>query len=286
MATLDRKGLARQAASCAARARARHGLPFIAPVDIVSLAEDCGCEVRFMSLPSLEGVYSPTPRPTIVIGSERPAGRRTYNCAHELGHHLFNHGMRVDGLDAQRYSWTKAAEEYLADVFAGMLLMTREAIRRSIKNRGWSVQTLTAHQVFRLAAYFGVGYMTLLSHMKWSLSMISRSAYEELRKTTPKQLKADFAAPAQTEAVIVDCHWKHRAVDLAVEDTLILPVGARVEGLERLAPQGLIQGQPTFKATAKGYSRACREADDWAVNIRISARGYQGLARYRFYEDV
>ena len=47
MVRLDRAKLARHAAFRAAKTRSDRGLQFIAPIDIVSVAEACGCEVRF-----------------------------------------------------------------------------------------------------------------------------------------------------------------------------------------------------------------------------------------------
>lgn len=282
---LDRTKLARQAAFCAAKVRANQRLDFTAPIDIVSVAEACNCEVRFMSLPSLEGVYSPTPCPVIVVGAERPAGRRCFSCAHELGHHLFRHGMRLEELNAQRYACEKPPEEYLVDVFAGLLLMSSEALKRTLKLRGWHVDDLTPRRVFRLASYFGVGYMTMVNHMRWSLRMIPSSLHERLRKIAPKEMKADFDASPQAEVVIVDFHWQHRAVDLEIGDTLVLPAGCQIDANKCLIPVAAYQNELTFVASATGYSRACHVAQDWAANIRVSSKHYQGLARYRFFRD-
>jgi len=69
----SRKRLTLQAASQAQIVRAKCKINRGAAIDPISVAETLGCEVRFMSLPSLEGLYSPTPRPVIVLGSERPA---------------------------------------------------------------------------------------------------------------------------------------------------------------------------------------------------------------------
>lgn len=88
----QRQQLASLAAMEASRLRLFAKIPRTAPIDPIETAIKCGCEVRFLSLASLEGIYSPEPSPTIILGSERPAGRRAFTCAHELGHHIFNHG--------------------------------------------------------------------------------------------------------------------------------------------------------------------------------------------------
>jgi Zn-dependent peptidase ImmA (M78 family) len=91
----NRRQLILKAAAKAQNVRARCKIEQGASIDPISIAEAYGCEVRFMALSSLEGIYSPTPRPVIVLGSERPAGRRSYTCAHELGHNEFGHGTRI-----------------------------------------------------------------------------------------------------------------------------------------------------------------------------------------------
>jgi hypothetical protein len=48
---------------------------------------------------------------------------------------------------------------------------------------------------------------------------------------------------------------------------------------------GVIVGQPTFKAISRGYVRAFNESKDWAINIRIAPKQYEGLAQYRFLDD-
>ncbi len=280
------KQLAQDAAFRAEKIRAQCGVHFTAPLDVIAIAEICGCEIRFMPLGSLDGVYSPKPRPVIVLGSERPAGRRAYNCAHELGHHVFKHGIRLEELNAQRYDKQKPAEEYLADMYAGFLLMSPGSVRRTLKDRGWQAETLTSQQAFRLASYFGVGYSAIVNHLKWSLGMMSEQYCENLLQVAPKQLKSEFGTMPQAELLVVDLWWKHRAVDMEIGDTLVLPRGVVVEDCAQLESDGTIDGQSRFVAAAKGYSRAFHETKDWAINIRVAARAYEGLARYRFYEDV
>lgn len=211
--------------------RTRHfaKAPLTAPIDPIDIAIKCGCEVRFLSLTSLEGVYSPEPRPAIVIGSERPAGRRTFTCAHELGHHIFKHGMSIDDLSAQKYSSGKSPEEFLADIFAGFLLMSQTAVLRTLKDRCWQATSLQPEQVFRLANFFGVGYGTITNHLASSLRLIPLEYADELLKVTPKQIKSEYGVSASSGVVIVDHIWQHRAIDLEVGDTLVLQREAKIE---------------------------------------------------------
>ena len=48
----------------------------------------------------MEGLYLRQEKPEIWIGL-RPLVRHTFNCAHELGHHVFGHGSTLDELTAE-----------------------------------------------------------------------------------------------------------------------------------------------------------------------------------------
>src|SRR5262245_55888413 len=77
---MTRKELAAQAASKAARLRVEYGIGPVNGVDPFDLANRLGVVTRLEGLPSTEGMYTPDPKPTIIIGTERPAGRRRYTC--------------------------------------------------------------------------------------------------------------------------------------------------------------------------------------------------------------
>lgn len=284
MNTYARRELILRAAACAEKLRIDCNIVRTAPVDPLILAEKRNCEVRFMSLPSLEGVYSPTPRPVIILGSQRYRGRRAFTCAHELGHHEFKHGARVEELNEGRFQRNKDPDEFLADMFAAFLLMSQGSIRRAFKDRQMQPYRVESMEVFRLSCYFGVGYSTLIDHMTLTLGLLLHQQREKLR-TEFKDLKAKFGCSPQSEVVLVDEFWRDRAVDLEIGDILVLHQGAVVEDGPRLTPHGMIDGQKMFKAAARGYIRAFHNKSDWAVNIRIAPRHYEGLARYRFLED-
>ncbi len=280
-----RRKLALRAAARAEHVRVRCDIPRAAAVDPILVAEKQNCEVRFMSLPSLEGVYSPTPRPVIILGSQRSLGRRAFTCAHELGHHEFEHGTRIEELNAGGFQGGKDPDEFLAEMFAAFLLMSQGSVRRAFKDRHIQPHGVKPMQVFRLACYLGVGYGTLIDHMTWTLRLLLPQERESLLQTQPKELKAQFGGSPQSEVVLVDGFWRDRAVDLEIGDILVLHQGAAVENGPRLAPHGAIDGQKTFKAMARGYVRAFHINSKWAVNIRIASKHYEGLARYRFLDD-
>lgn len=281
----ERQRLASIAAVEAERTRVFAQIPRTAPIDPIATAIACGCEVRFMSLPSLEGIYSPDAGPAIVLGSERPAGRRTYTCAHELGHHVFNHGTRFENINSGKKTIYKLPEEFMADMFAAFLLMSQAAVLRTLKDRNWTASILEPEQVHRLASYFGVGYGTIINHLELSLRLISKEHANELKKIQPKQIKASFGASANTEAVLVDYLWKHRAVDLEIGDTLVLPADSCVDPGDQLEAVGQNEDVAIYKTIKSGLSRAFNHKHEWAANIRISRKNYEGLAQFRFLKE-
>jgi Zn-dependent peptidase ImmA (M78 family) len=277
--------LAKKAALEAERIRHFVKVLSYAPVDPFDTAIKCGCDVRFVSLPSVEGIYSPEPKPAILIGSDRPAGRRSFTCAHELGHHIFKHGARVEELNTQKQTCQRSPEEFMADVFAGLFLMSQISVSRALKDRGWLASTLQPEQAYRLANFFGVGYGTIVNHFAYSLKIITIEHAENLLKIKPKQIKDQYGADAKSEVVLVDHNWLHRAVDLESGDTLVLPENTEVDFGQQLRLSEIKNGYAIYKAASAGLSRAFCSKIEWAVNVRVSRKNYEGLARFRFLED-
>ncbi len=280
-----RRNLVLKATAQAEKVRIKCKLGRSATADPIAIAEQRSCEVRFLSLPSLEGIYSPDIKATIILGSERPAGRRAFSCAHELGHHEFKHGMRIEELNSGTQKSSKDKDEFLADMFAGSLLMPKAGVVRALKDRNFEPKKVEPIQVFRMACFLGVGYATLIEHMTWTLNLLTEQQRKVLLKTAPKALKSIFGTAPGFELVLADEEWSNRAIDLEVGDTLVLPQGSTVECDSRLKQEGVTDGQPVFRACKRGYSRAYSERSDWSANIRIAPKNYEGLARYRFLDD-
>jgi hypothetical protein len=238
-----------------------------------------------MPLSSLEGIYSPTPRPVVVIGSERPAGRRSYTCAHEIGHHEFGHGTRVDDCVNKGNLENDDPGEVLADMFAALLLMPKTSVRKALKERGVQPHNIDPFQIFRTATYLNVGYGSLINHMTWTLDMLTRQQCKDLLKTQPKEIKAVYGGSPQGEVVIVDDLWSDRPVDLEIGDILVLNEDVSIEDTNCLTFNGMFESQNTYRCVRKGYSRAFKNDGVWGTHIRITSKHYEGLAAFRFFED-
>jgi len=281
---MDRKKLATDAVLEAERLRIKAKVPHASSVDPVDVAvEVCRCRVKFCPVSSLEGMYSPIPTPTIIIGSERPPSRQSYTCAHELGHHIFGHGACSDELGVIQ---NNNSEELLAELFAGYFLMPKLAVMRAISQRGFVPNDLTPEQTYRIACHFGVGYSSILTHMHYSLGMITYSGMKDLQRVQPKEIKANYLVSPQASMIMADTFWAGRAINLEVGDSLLVPVSCEFDAAKALRIEGEIGGLLKCEAIAPGYSRVFELTSGWAAHVRVSRKNYEGLAHYRFLEEV
>ena len=191
----NRRALATQAMQAAIATRAKAKLDQHGPICIYGLCETLSVTVRFNNI-NMEGMYQRGAPPRIHLSARRPLPRRAYNCAHELGHHVFGHASSIDELreDAKENPW-EDPKEFLADTFAGFTLMPIMGLRRAFATRGWKPETATAAQMFSIACDFGVGYGTLLTHLSAGVNMISRSRAVALRASPRKPCVPTFWAP-------------------------------------------------------------------------------------------
>lgn len=287
--TLKRRALATQAIQAATATRAKAKLDQAGPICIYGLCDTLGITVRFNNI-NMEGMYQRGLPPRIHLSARRPLPRRTYNCAHELGHHVFGHGSSIDELrkDAKAQPW-EDPKEFLADTFAGFLLMPLIGLRRAFSVRGWTPETASPAQIFTIACEFGVGYATLLTHLSAATNMLSRSRAATLRRVTPKALRMDILGALAPEPLLVaDHHRTAPTLDAEVKTLLLLPPGAKATGAGLAFARDLAAGR-LFRAVRPGIYQA--RAGDWAVFVRVAPvqkcepYGYVGLARYRHLEE-
>ncbi|HJU18079.1 MAG TPA: ImmA/IrrE family metallo-endopeptidase [Stellaceae bacterium] len=287
--SFNRRALATQAMQAAAATRAKAKLDQVSPICIYGLCETLGIPVRFNNI-NMEGMYQRGLPPRIHLSARRPLARRAYNCAHELGHHVFGHGSSIDELreDAKAQPWDDP-KEFLADTFAGFILMPIIGLRRAFSVRGWTPETATPVQIFTIACEFGVGYATLLTHLSAGVNMLSRGRAVALRRVTPKALRMDILGTLTPEPLIVaDRHRTAPTLDAEVKTLLLLPPGAEVTGGGLAFKRDLAAGR-LFRAVKSGIFQA--SAGDWAVFVRTAPiqknepYGYVGLAQYRHLEE-
>ncbi len=282
----DGKKMAQQALFAALKLRKNYGFELWEPICIYDLAEKHGVEVRFESIPSMEGMYSKSPGPVIIISSERPSGRQFFNCAHELGHHVFNHGSRIDELIDNKTKNNYCPEDFLADCFAGFLLMPQVAIQNAFSNRDWSLTNPTHTQLYIIAGNLGVGYSTLITHMQQSLRILNSSLAHKLLKVQPKHIKAEILGyTTNSNLVVADESWKSRAIDIQVGGLVLTRPGTIHEG-ECISPVHNSDKGDIFEGVTPGISRLFNESFKWATFVRVSRKQYVGLSKYRHLKEV
>ncbi len=281
-ATLDE---ARVGFRQAAEVRRRLLIPMehaICPFDI---ARQIGIEVWYQCLPSLAGMYSGGNDPTIIIGSDRPWGYQRMTCAHEIAHHEFKHGTRVDEYVEGDKSSRNDPEERLANSFASSLLMPRAAVARAFANRGWNLDTPSSRELFVVAGQLGVGYAALVHHLRWSIRSLTETTFQRLLTVQPKEIKhtiLGFSTPCNLW--VVDRAWCDRPLDVVVGDLMLCPRDIRVEGRVVEQEQSDLKGQ-LLRATRRGIARLELAQDDWSTFVRVMPRTYSGTATNRYLED-
>lgn len=282
---VNRKELAREALGAALQLRIEKKINLLDPICSYDFAENLKIDVRFADIPSLEGLYSNIPRPTIILGSDRPAGRRAYTCAHEIGHHHFGHGTRIDKL---RSEGTGPAlfepDEFVAQAFAGFLLMPKLAICNAFAIRGWKIPVATPEKIYRASNLFGVTYAGLIHHLTKGLHMLAETHAAQLLAVKLPSFRAQFCDPKR-QLVFVDEFWKSRPIDLEVGDIVHSPPGSVCQG-DCLIRKGRHVAGQLFEATQPGCSHISNPRIGWTYPVRVSRHFYVGLNRYRHMEEV
>jgi Zn-dependent peptidase ImmA (M78 family) len=283
--TFNRQALATRAVQTAAATRAKAKLDQKSPICIYGLCAALGITVRFNDI-NMEGMYQRGVPPRIHLSARRPLARRTFNCAHELGHHVFGHGSSIDELreDAQLQP-SKDPKEFLANAFAGFTLMPIIGLRYAFSIRGWIPETATASQIFTIACDFGVGYSTLLTHLSASVNMLSRARAAALQRVTPRVLRAEILGTLTPEPLVVaDLYSASPTLDAEVGTLLLLPPQTEAVRDSLVFVQDFPNGR-LFRAVHPGIVQVRVAAMDWAAFIRIAPESYVGLAQYRHLED-
>jgi hypothetical protein len=245
------------------------------------LADRIGLSVRLIALASLEGIYAREPHPVILLSSERPSGRRRYSCGHEIGHHIFGHGTCLDELfddDAERWS----PVEFVAHRFAAGLLMPKIAVEAAFARRGWSPNSPGPSEAYVVAQDLGVGYATLVGHLERTLRCLSSVLAGALRKAKLPQLRSELAGfTIDRDLVVADEHWGKRAIELEIGDVAVIPAGASFTG--RCATRNMLPRDHLIAAIPGQGSLILNNSR--SIEIRVSRRGFAGLAQYRYLEE-
>lgn len=148
--------------------RMKTGLSF--PEDnLVDLAKALGIEVfesKFVKHDNIDGFLEypkkDTDKPKIYLNKDRPAVRKKFTLAHELGHYVLHRDTqrkyRIDTVDYSKDDDT-TREETEANYFAASLLVPEDKLR--------SILALSKGNIDIAAEYFGVSKPVIENRIKW-----------------------------------------------------------------------------------------------------------------------
>lgn len=145
----------------ASELRLQLGLGLFHPINIYDVCAKLEVDVKFVDI-DMEGLYvSLSNTPTILLSSLRPFSRKVFTCGHELGHHVFRHGFKVDILMGENENdGYKSNDEKLVDAFSAALLMPTAGIQAEFSKRKLDFNSANEIDFFTISSLFGVGYET------------------------------------------------------------------------------------------------------------------------------
>lgn len=284
---IDRLAIAREAMRAAFQVRRQLAIPREAPVNPFDLAQSLGVEVWFLDAPSLEGMFSRSPDPRIVLPSwnHRPLGRLCFSCAHELGHAQLNHGTKID----EYIQSTRSAsdpQEIAADIFASSLLMPRPTVVRAFDRRRISPSQAGGLQLLAIAFDLAVGLETLVKHLHWGLELIDGATMTRYLKLSPKQIRQRaFGVSAPADVVPVESCMEASSIDLEVGQAIATPAGLLGDGAGAsvLGPASPMKEWEIRRAQQCGVASV--QLSGRRVLIRVARTAYVGAWQNRFLDD-
>lgn len=280
------KALVMKGMQASISARTKAGIDLKSPTCIYGLCDAHGVMVRFNDI-NMEGMYDRTPKPRIHVSALRPLARRTFTCAHELGHHVFGHGSTIDELrDDESNAAVRPPNEVMADAFAAFVLMPTLGIREAFKKRDLQPNAATAQEIYAIACNFGVGQATLVNHLAYGIGMINSEQRSKLGIVTPKMIRTKLIGASVPEPLTVaDMHWNSPTLDTEEGALLLLPAGVVVDTAVLMPERDLPNGR-LFRAMKAAITRVMIPGTQWATFVRVAPRRYVGLARFRHLEDT
>ncbi|MCB1937406.1 MAG: ImmA/IrrE family metallo-endopeptidase [Nitrosomonas sp.] len=197
------------------------------PVCPYSLCEAMGFDLRFIKIPSFEGMYIGN-KNLILISAERPEGRKRFTCAHEIGHHVLKHGTVIDEI---LECGSNKQEEQEADFFASMLLMPSSAVNRTLLLYGITADSITPVDAYTLSKYFGVSYQAFVTHLYINLRLIPYRHYQKLIASKLSNIRHSIRGlEVKSQVFNIGNWWDEKAIELEVGDHIVSSKTLSVDG--------------------------------------------------------
>jgi hypothetical protein len=191
--------------------------------------------------------------------------------------------MRLDDITQEApASWSP--EEYIANRFAAGLLMPKIAVDAAFAKRGWTVAQPTPEMIFVVAKELGVGFTTLIGYLERTLGSISSATANTLRRTRIPQLRNQIAGfDVVHDVIVVDQHWSRTTIDIDVGDAVVLADTVNFYGACSVLVERPVRH---LIGTSPGVGEISIDSPRSPISLRVSRRGFTGLARYRHLEEV
>lgn len=147
------------------------------------------------------------------------------------------------------------------------------------------MEECTPAQASMVAGYFGVGYSTLIHHLRGALGVLPDKQSQALLKVGPRRAQSLLLGWETPHTVlVVDTHWTGRAVDVEVGDLILVRGGAQPEGA-CVEPAADVEDGRLFRAVCPGVGRL-EATTTWSAFVRVSRPDYVGRALYRHWEEA
>jgi Zn-dependent peptidase ImmA (M78 family) len=173
------------------------GLDPFSRVDIFACFPALGMKLMFQPLRSCAALYIPTGpyggKAGALVNSQHPLSLQRYSASHEMGHHRFDHGPRIDRESEMRLQTRAVAlEERLAEAFAAWFLMPPELSDVIFEDILQIDRARSPQEVYQAALRFGSSYTACCVHLP-SLKRLGRSESEAFAKIELKKLKQELS---------------------------------------------------------------------------------------------
>jgi hypothetical protein len=166
--------------------------------------------------------------------------------------------------------------------------MPKVAVSHGFNLRGWDPSASTPTEIYAIASWLGVGYVTLITHMDAALNMLPSDHARKLlkdRNKMPALRKRLIGRECPGNLIVADTQWSGRAIDAQVSDLILLAKGAGLEGACATIIEDSNRGT-LLRAIAPGIGRCMHSDSGWSAYLRVSRKDYVGRAKYRFEEEV
>ncbi|MDW5327192.1 ImmA/IrrE family metallo-endopeptidase [Plantactinospora sp. KLBMP9567] len=211
-------------------------------VDVFAALRTAGLDCHARKLPRLFGFYfSPADNgPAVLLNANLNETTLRHTAAHELGHHVFDHGSRADtDLDVAGAlpgrAWTP--EEKQAESFAAWFLMPPPAVEAAMRRAGIT-RFDSPEQAYELAQWLGTSYAGTVRHLG-RLRKISGRVAASWSRMAPGRVRTRLydGAPARSRVLTVRPQAHGGLLHVSAGDVIVpllagaidrLPVGLRL----------------------------------------------------------